>query len=459
MPTTAAGSGEARRERACRTVTARGVIIAAPHSGAGKTTVTLAILAALARRGVVVRGAKAGPDYIDPAFHAAATGSSSVNLDSWGMPPALLGALMSRVAETAEIVVVEGVMGLFDGAHASPGRSGATADLAAHFRLPVLLVLDVSRQAQSAAALVRGFAAHDRDVHIAGVILNRVGSDRHRTFVADAIAALGVPVLGSVPRDAVIALPERHLGLVQAGEHADLAALMSRLADIAERYLDLAAITAIAAPLSVAAPQQPPALPPPGQRIALARDQAFSFIYPHLIEGWHNAGAEIVPFSPLANERPPDSADSCWLPGGYPELHAGTLAAANRFHEGLRIFAKTRPVHGECGGYMVLGEGLEDAAGHCHAMCGLLGHTTSFAKRKLHLGYRAARLLSDGVLGAKDTIVRGHEFHYASLISTDDDEPFAELVDAEGRTLGQSGAHRGRVTGTFFHAIAACDAT
>jgi cobyrinic acid a,c-diamide synthase len=435
-------------------VTARGVIIAAPHSGAGKTTVTLAIMAALARRGVTVRGAKTGPDYIDPAFHAAAMGASSVNLDSWAMPPGLLDALASRAAQSAEIVVIEGVMGLFDGARASAGQRGATADLAAHFGLPVLLVLDVSRQAQSAAALVRGFATHDPAVQIAGVILNRVGSQRHRALVADAIAAHGMPVLGALPRDAVIALPERHLGLVQAGENADLAALMGRLADMAESHLDLSAIAASAAPFKVAAASPAPALPPPGQRIALAYDEAFSFIYPHLVEGWRNAGAEIVPFSPLADEPPPDRADSCWLPGGYPELHAGALADARRFHAGLKAFAETRPVHGECGGYMVLGQSLEDAAGHCHAMSALLGHTTSFAKRKLHLGYRMARLLSDTILGAKGTIVRGHEFHYASLISAGSDEPFAEFSDAEGQALGRAGARRGRVTGSFFHVIA-----
>ncbi len=443
-------------------MTARGIIIAAPHSGAGKTTVTLAVLAALARRGVVVRAAKAGPDYIDPAFHAAAAGSASVNLDSWAMPGQFLDALAAQAADGAEIFVIEGVMGLFDGAAASRGRRGATADLAAHFGLPVVLVLDVSRQAQSAAALVRGFAAHDPAVCVAGVILNRVASDRHRALVAAAIAELGVPVLGAIPRDVMLALPERHLGLVQVGEHADLATLIGRLADVAEGHLDLDAIMAIAAPLTIAVPTDGPAhlpaIPPPGQRIALAWDRAFSFVYPHLINAWRGVGAEIFRFSPLGDEPPPEHADSCWLPGGYPELHAHTLAAAHRFGAGLRRFAETRPVHGECGGYMVLGEDIEDAAGQHHAMIGLLGHATSFAKRKLHLGYRSARLLADNVLGRKGAIVRGHEFHYASLTSPGADEPFAELADAENRALGKSGGRRGHVTGTFFHAIAMTDA-
>jgi cobyrinic acid a,c-diamide synthase len=436
-------------------VTARGLIIAAPHSGAGKTTVTLAILAALRQRGIVTRAAKAGPDYIDPAFHAAATGTPSVNLDSWAMSPPLLDAMATQATRDAEMLVIEGVMGLFDGANAPPGRRGATADLAAHFGLPVVLVLDVSRQAQSAAAVVRGFATHDPAVRIAGVILNRVASERHTAMVADAIATLNIPVFGAVPRTAELALPERHLGLVQAGEHRDLTALINRLAALAERHLDLDAIAARAVPLKTTTAMNTPALQPPGQRIALAQDEAFSFIYPHLLAAWRDSGAEIIPFSPLADEAPAEQADCCWLPGGYPELHAGTLARAQRFISGLRHFAETRPVHGECGGYMVLGQSIEDAQGQRHAMTGLLSHATSFAKRKLHLGYRSAHLIADTALGKRNTILRGHEFHYATLTSAGDDEPFAEMADAEGHALGRAGGRRGHVTGTFFHAIAA----
>jgi cobyrinic acid a,c-diamide synthase len=439
-------------------MTARSFIVAAPHSGAGKTSVTLALLAAFRRRGLRVRSAKAGPDYIDPAFHAAVTGAPSVNLDSWAMPGRLLDALAVNAAAGADMMVIEGVMGLFDGAAGSTRRRGATADLAAHFGLPVVLVLDVARQAQSAAALVRGFAAHDPAVRLAGVILNRVASERHRAMVTDAIAALPVPVLGALPREAAIALPERHLGLVQAGEHADLSSLIERLADTAERHVDLDAIVSHAGAFRhTSANDRPPALPPPGQRIALARDQAFSFIYPHVVDAWRTAGAEILPFSPLADEAPPAQADSCWLPGGYPELHAETLANARNFATGLQRFAATRPVHGECGGYMVLGESLQDAAGRRHPMTGLLGHWTSFATRKLHLGYRSARLLAPSVLGDASTVIRGHEFHYASLMSAGTDEPFAEIADAEGRLLPPSGGRRGYVTGTFFHAIAVAE--
>jgi cobyrinic acid a,c-diamide synthase len=437
-------------------MTARGLIIAAPSSGAGKTTVTLGILAALKRRGVTVHAAKAGPDYIDPAFHAAATGARGFNLDTWAMPPSLLDALVAESARECDVLVIEGVMGLFDGVPSARERTGAAADLAARYTLPVLLVLDVSAQAQSAAAVVRGFASHDANVRIGGVVLNRVGSDRHRALVAEAIAEMGIPVIGALPREEHIALPERHLGLVQASEHGDLSARIDRLADLAERCLDLDALRACTAPVVVGqvAPGAVAALPPPGQRIALASDAAFTFVYPHLVTSWRKAGAEIAAFSPLADEPPSESCDACWLPGGYPELHAGALASAHRFRDGLARFARTRPVHGECGGYMVLGEGLEDAHGVRHVMTGLLGHATSFAKRKLHLGYREARLRADSPIGSRGGVVRGHEFHYASLLAPGTDEPLVDLTDAQGQAVGVDGGRRGRVTGTFFHAIA-----
>jgi cobyrinic acid a,c-diamide synthase len=437
-------------------MSAQGLIVSAPRSGAGKTIVTLALLAALRRRRIAVRAAKAGPDYIDPGFHAAATGHACVNLDTWAMPPALLGRLMDEAAHGADFLLVEGAMGLFDGVPGPAGRTGAAADLAARFALPVLLVLDVSGQSQTAAALVRGLTAHDPAVHVAGVVLNRVGSERHRLLVSDAIAALGVPVLGALPRDANLALPERHLGLVQANEHRDLPTWIERLAAMAEQYIDIDRVMASGAMLAPSAPDERSvmALPPPGSRIALAADAVFSFIYPHVLDGWRRAGAEVVRFSPLADEPPPEDCDSCWLPGGYPELHAGTLAAAARFRAGLARFATTRPVHGECGGYMVLGEGLIDAAGARHAMTGLLGHATSFAERRLHLGYREAELLAGCPIGPARARVRGHEFHYATLLSSTGDAPLAELSDGEGLPLGPSGGRRGHVTGTFFHAIA-----
>ena len=383
-----------------------------------------------------------------PAFRA-----FSGKVDT-GFPKENATSIESQPAGAADFLLIEGVMGLFDGIPAEPGRTGATADLAARFRLPVLLVLDASGQSQSAAALVRGFASHDPAVRIAGVVLNRIGSERHRRLVADAIAALNIPVVGSLPREQTLALPERHLGLVQASEHGELAARLDRLAELAEQHLDLDAVIALAARPTLSPSTNVLALRPPGQRIALAADAAFTFVYPHVLAGWRQAGAEIVTFSPLADQAPPPDCDCAWLPGGYPELHAGALAAAQRFHAGLARFAETRRVHGECGGYMVLGEGLVDAGGVRHAMTALLGHATSFADRKLHLGYRAARLIADGPLGPAGTTLRGHEFHYAALTAPGRDQPLADLADGQGQALGKAGGRRGHVTGAFFHVIA-----
>lgn len=433
----------------------RGWLVAAPRSGAGKTTVTLGLVAALRRRGVAVSTAKSGPDYIDPAFHAAASGRPGCNLDTWAMPPALLDTLL-ETATAGGLLVAESAMGLFDGVAGPPGRTGASADLAERFNLPVLLVLDVSGQSQTAAAVALGLDRYRPGVRVGGVVLNRVGSPRHRAQAEAALAGIGLPVLGAIGRDTALALPERHLGLVQAGEHPDLRARLDALADMAERYLDLDAILARAGTLALrpsAAPAH--ALPPPGQRIALASDAAFSFAYPHVLAGWRALGAEIVPFSPLADEAPPARCDACWLPGGYPELHAGALAAAGAFMAGLRRFAATRPVHGECGGFMLLGTGLQDADGTRHAMAGLLSHATTFASRRMSLGYRRATLKGGGPLGPAGTVLRGHEFHYATVPDPGHDAPFAALEDGAGAPLPDSGGRRGLVTGTFFHAVAA----
>ena len=434
-------------------MTVNALMIAAPRSGSGKTTITLGLISALRRRGLDVRAAKTGPDYIDPAFHAVATAHPCFNVDSWAMKPNLIAQLLTRGAGNADLMIIEGAMGLFDGVTALPGRTGRAADIAARFRLPVVLVLDVSGQGQTAAAIVRGLARHARNVRVAGVILNRVGSDRHRHIVSQAISALGVPVFGGVPRQADLTLPERHLGLIQANEHGDLHGYLNKLADIVETHIDLDAITRTATPLPANRPQRLISLPPPGQSIALARDAAFTFIYPHLLETWRAAGAVIRPFSPLANEGPPDGCDICWLPGGYPELHASTLAAATNFRTQLHRFAQTHPIYGECGGYMVLGEAIEDAQGQRHQMLGLLGHTTSFAKRRLALGYRRATLLQQSVLGSAGEVVTGHEFHYATVCEGGSDPPLATFTDSHGTPPTVAGGVRGLVSGSFFHAL------
>ncbi|WP_026785087.1 cobyrinate a,c-diamide synthase [Pleomorphomonas koreensis] len=432
----------------------KGFLVASLRSGAGKTTVSLGLMAALARRGLKVAPVKCGPDYIDPAFHAAAAGRASVNLDSWAMTPSQVAALAAGQADGADVLVAEALMGLFDGVGHETGRTGSSADIAAALGLGVLLVLDVTGQSISAAAAALGAKLLDPRLTLLGVVLNRVGSERHRRLAAEAIEALGIAVLGALPRAATIELPERHLGLVQAEETGDLGRRLDALANLVETHIDIDRLLVLASDMALPPPAAAAPLPPPGQRIALGRDAAFSFVYPHHLAAWRAAGAEIVPFSPLADEAPDPSADVCWLPGGYPELSAGLLAAAGNFLDGLRAFALRRPVHGECGGYMVLGAGLVDAGGNRHAMAGLIGLETSYEKRKLHLGYRRARLLAAGPLGPAEAVLSGHEFHYASIITTGGDDPLAEVRDAHGGAPVPDGSRRGLVSGSFFHAIA-----
>lgn len=429
-----------------------GLVVSAPGSGSGKTTVMLGLLRALREDGLAVQPFKSGPDYIDPAFHHAAAGRPSFNLDSWAMDEGLLAAVVQR-AQGADLVLAEGSMGLHDGV-ATRGAAGfgSTAGLAARMGWPVVLVVDASGQAQSAAATALGFARYDERLPFAGVILNRVASPRHERLARLGMERAGLAVLGVLPRRGDLVLPERHLGLVQAAEHPALEAAIAGYAAFLRAHVDLATLRAAARgtlPGAAAAP-----LPlPPAQRIALAQDEAFSFTYPHLLLGWRAAGAEVLPFSPLADQVPDPSADLVWLPGGYPELHAGRLAAARHFLEGLRRHAATRPVHGECGGYMVLGEALVDREGTRHAMAGLLGLVTSHATRRLHLGYRQA-LLGRPMPGlAAGTRLRGHEFHYATILDQPD-APLARVLDADGGEVAETGSVRGRVTGTFFHLVA-----
>ena len=409
----------------------RGLLVAAPSSGAGKTTVTLGLLRALRDAGHPVRGAKSGPDYIDPRFHEAATGQPCPNLDAWAMDNATLRGL----AAGPGLCVVEGAMGLFDGA---AGGGGSAADLARALDLPVVLVVDAARMAQSVAPLVAGFAAHDPEVTVAGVILNRVGSARHEAMLR---AACPLPVLGALPRDAGLSTPSRHLGLVQAAERPDLDAFLDRAAAAMRAGCDLDALAALARPLAGAAP---PRFDPPAQRVAVARDEAFAFAYPHLLDGWRRAGAEIRLFSPLADEPAPP-ADLVLLPGGYPELHAGRLAGNARFLSSLR----DRAVHGECGGYMVMGDALTDADGTAHRMAGLLRLETSFAARRLHLGYRSLRAERGPFRGAW----AGHEFHYATTLRAEG-TPLFEATEADGTPLPPMGLRHGAATGSFAHLIA-----
>jgi len=423
----------------------RALIIAAPSSGAGKTTVTLGLLRALKRRGIAVASAKVGPDYIDPAFHAAASGRACRNLDPWAMRPETLLCQLDRAADGADLLIVEGVMGLFDGA-AEGG--GSTADLAALLGLPVLLVQDVRGQTVSAAAVARGFATYRDDVRVAGVLLNRIGSPRHADLIRPPFESLGLPVLGALPRTDGLTVPSRHLGLIQAGEQADLGGFLERAADAIEAAVDLDRLMALARPIARRG-EGSVAIPPLGSHIAVARDIAFAFAYPHALDGWRAAGAELSFFSPLADQAPSGSADAVYLPGGYPELHAGRLAAASSFRWGMQAAAaRGAVIYGECGGYMTLGAGLVDGEGVRHEMLGLLPVETSYATPHRHLGYRRITLSAETPLGLVGAGYRGHEFHFASEIARQQVPFFCESAGH-----GPAGAIAGTVFGSFLHLI------
>ncbi|SDJ83879.1 cobyrinate a,c-diamide synthase [Aliiruegeria lutimaris] len=426
-------------------MSARGFVIAAATSGAGKTTLTLGLLRALKRRGLDVRAAKSGPDYIDPAFHAAACGAPSVNLDAWAMPP---NALRARAAaQGGEILVVEGAMGVLD---AGRDGKGSAADLAQALGLPIVLVLDIAKAGQSALLPAIGLQALRPELPLAGVILNRAGTRSHAEMARAPLEEAGTDVFGALLRDSTLHLPERHLGLVQAGETEGLDAFLDHAAEIVEKSLDLDALLQAAGPL-IPPEQDFPRLAPLGHRIAVASDAAFAFGYPHLLADWHAQGAQILPFSPLDNKGPDPLADAVYLPGGYPELFAGQLAAAGKFLARTRQAAERGArIYGECGGFMALGNGLIDADGKRHEMLGLLPLATSFQKRRLTLGYRRLTPLPGAPWKGA---LRGHEFHYATILQEGAAERLFIATDAAGTPLRDMGLRVGKVAGSYAHVI------
>ena len=424
---------------------ANGLVIAAPRSGSGKTLVTLGLLAALRRRGLDVAPAKTGPDYIDAAILTRVAGTPAINLDPWAMAEGSLRSRASRHGVAHDLLLIEGVMGLFDGA--VDGR-GSTAELAAALKLPVILVVDADKQGQSIAAVVQGFARFRRDVEIAGVILNRVSTTRHERLLVDALAPIGIPVLGALPRRDSLVVPERHLGLVLPAEIATFDATVAAAAEAVETYLDLNRLLALSVPLAASDDSPRTAVPPLGQNISIASDDAFCFLYQHLVADWQAAGVSISLFSPLADESPKMNSDAVFLPGGYPELHSGRLAAADRFRDGMRAARDHGAlIYGECGGYMVLGEELIDASGVPHRMTGLLPVRTDISRPKRTLGYR--RLNHHSPLPWPRDLL-GHEFHYSAGGSGD---PLFTATDAAGTSLPPMGAVVGRTMGSYAHVI------
>jgi cobyrinic acid a,c-diamide synthase len=440
-------------------VRAGGLIIAAPASGSGKTLITAGLVRCLRCRGFSVSAAKAGPDFVDPSFHALAGGRPCRNLDLWAMRETTLAATVARLEAEGEIVLCEGVMGLFDGTGAD-GETGSTAELARATGWPVVFVVDAHGQGASIAALLRGFAGHPTGATLAGVIFNRVSGERHKALIEAAVARHlpDLAVLGSLPADPELALEARHLGLVPAPENGVAEAVIGRAAAAIGAALDIDRLTGLARPSRLRDPGEVRGIPPLGRHIAVARDDAFCFAYPALLDGWHKAGAAIACFSPLAGEAPEPEADAVYLPGGYPELWAGRLAAGDAFFAGLtRAAIAGKPVYGECGGYMVLGAALVDAAGKRHRMAGLLPLVSSFAERRLTLGYRHMALIAEGPLGDAGASFRGHEFHYATVLGVGAADRLWSATDAAGTDLGACGLRRGSVFGSFLHLIDRAD--
>ncbi len=425
---------------------ANGLVIAAPNSNTGKTVFTMGLVGALRARGQKVEVAKAGPGFIDPQFLSLATGRACYNLDKWALGTEQLRARAQQIAAASDLLIIEGMMGLFDGA---ASIDGSTADIAATLDLPVLLLVDASGQAQSIAALVHGFATLRPEPRVCGVVATRVGSPGHGEMLREALIETKIPYLGSVLRSDSLTIPSRHLGLVQASEQSDPSELAAAAMKAVSDDIDLDAILDLARP--IVSTQTVTPLPPLGQRIAVAQDIAFSFAYPHILDDWRAQGAEIKPFSPLANEAPDQDCDAIYIPGGYPELHCQALSHANRFLSGLRkAAARGAIVYGECGGYMVLGRALIDADGESHAMADLLDHVTSFADRKMHLGYRQLTPLQNDIW--RDTL-RGHEFHWSTVQDAGSDAPLFKQTDARNIDLGFTGGRRKSVMGSYAHII------
>ena len=437
-------------------VNAPRLVIAGTQSGVGKTTVTLGVMAALKAKGRRVQAFKVGPDFIDPGHHTAATGRASRNLDGWMLGVAVNREIFLRAAPGADISIIEGMMGLFDGS-GPVGETGSTAEMAKQLRAPVLLVIDGSGMARSAAAMASGYARFDRNLRVAGVLFNRVNSEGHYRLLKDAVEAeTDLAVVGYLRSDPELTIGDRYLGLVTAIERGSRE-LYARLGRAAAGTVDLDRIEALAGSAEdmeealARLNMSPRARAGPPIRVGVAYDPAFCFYYPDNLELLEAEGAELVRFSPLNDQALP-TIDLLYLGGGYPELYGERLAGNTAMRQAIRAFAEHGgTIYAECGGMMYLTQAIRDFDGRSHEMVGLFPAEAVMKRPGLTLGYRELRVTRPCVLGDAGLIARGHEFHYSSLVPTGPLEYACTLADAKGQARGQDGLIVGNTLALYTH--------
>ena len=439
------------------------LVIAGTRSGVGKTSIALGVMAALKSRGLRVQPFKVGPDYLDPAWHRLATGRVSYNLDTWMLSQEYVQRLFHQQTADADIAIIEGVMGLFDGA-STTGLQGSTAEIASLLNAPILLVADATGAGRSFAAGVKGFAEFEPRCHIAGVIANFCGSSRHATMLQEALTGAGLcEMAGWLPKDALPQLPSRHLGLKAPSSQEPGESITDALGLAVQRHIDLDALYTLASQHSKSAgaidltniESRPNSRTEFRGTIAVAMDEAFSFYYPDNLELLRSCGLRIVEFSPIRDAELPPDIDGLYVGGGYPEEYAGQLSANTAMLQSIARFAETdRPIYAECGGMMYLARTVIDREGRTWPMAGLLPFSTRMLTRCKRLGYVATTLTEQTMFGPPGTLLRGHEFHYSEIIEPIEFGPWRQpyvLRDSRGGGERPGGFAKGNILASYVH--------
>lgn len=427
-----------------------GICVAGTHSGCGKTTVALGIMSALVRRGYVVQPFKVGPDFIDPGHHRRITGRDSHNLDGWMMDQQTNRDVFDRYSRDAEVAVVEGVMGLFDG-FSGRDEAGSTAQMAKWLALPTLIVIDARSMARSAAAVALGFSTFDAGLCLKGVIFNRVAGQGHGEMIQDAMSEFtDIPVIGCLPRQDDIEIPSRHLGLVT---DEDLQANDRRFESLGQWIEDHLDLDSFIEPGAVVHEEDIIGFPGKDVRIGIAEDEAFCFYYPENKRLLRMAGADLVSFSPLRSKHLPKDVNGLYLGGGYPELHCKALSRNTSLLREIKDFGLSgRPIYAECGGFMYLMDGIRDFDGINHPMVGIFPMMSQMEKRLMRLGYREVEIRGESPLGPVGTIIRGHEFHYSRIREQGEGvNSIYSIMDRKGNMKEQEGYLRYHVLGSYVH--------